>query len=868
VVVRDRRCNRACVTAAAIALGLILALAPAAYGAPGDLDSGFGSGGIFTAPHQTPLPTLERQQLTAVDSMGRPIVAWTFDDGAANDHADLRLVVARLTPSGQLDPSFNPGGPRPGTVTVDFSDDAPGANVKARGVAVGPGGTIYALGSVDTGDFFGARIGLVRLTGSGTYDSTFGGDGRVVDAVQAQEGRTPEDLAVDQSGNAVVAGTRVTGCPPFPCEVFPFVDRFTPTGIPDPTWNEDGRAEPAAALQGQLHAAEALPGGAVVAAGQDQNGDALAVRLGAGGDPDSAFSGDGVASTTFGHGVGQSAIAFGVAADSSERVLLTGSMVGSTNRFAVARFTAAGQPDMTWGSGVPTTGTVLLPARAGTGVDVEAQPDGKVIATGSGSYDPPGPLDGQGAIELARLTGTGALDTTFAPSESIPGMRQIVAGTDSRAARLALDADGRILVAGVRRNFAQGDPGAGDVKPVVVRVLGDDAPDTDGDGVPDNVDNCPGAANPGQQDTDNDGQGNACDADDDNDGDADGQDNCPVNANPAQQDADGDGAGDACDPNDDNDPYPDGQDNCPMTPNPGQQDTDADGQGDACDATPSGTPPEPPAGSGGPGPTARFSWRPGPQPCAGTVVFDASGSTAGDAAVASYRWEIYIPTPFGFQPRYVLAAGTTTTPIFRHVFTYELDFDDETGEPRNELDPAYVYLVVTDAAGRAAETTEVVSFTNPVLQFEYGPSGALLPPKGTDPCPGGAAHLSVIAALPSLTGTLSAAVRAGALELTQRCPPGERLCGATLVGSVTPRRAGLSTHAAQRRRRARTVAITKKLEFAIPPGKTAKIRLKLNKRGKSLLRSGRLRRVRLTYTPLALQGKPKSKTRVVRVRGR
>ena len=43
-------------------------------------------------------------------------------------------------------------------------------------------------------------------------------------------------------------------------------------------------------------------------------------------------------------------------------------------------------------------------------------------------------------------------------------------------------------------------------------------PDYDGDGVPDSIDNAYMTANPGQQDTDGDGYGNACDADFNNDG--------------------------------------------------------------------------------------------------------------------------------------------------------------------------------------------------------------------------------------------------------------------------------------------------------------------------------------------------------------
>lgn len=52
--------------------------------------------------------------------------------------------------------------------------------------------------------------------------------------------------------------------------------------------------------------------------------------------------------------------------------------------------------------------------------------------------------------------------------------------------------------------------------------------DVDGDGIPDGADNCPEVFNPGQLDTDNAGQGDACDDDDDNDGLPDSGDPCPL----------------------------------------------------------------------------------------------------------------------------------------------------------------------------------------------------------------------------------------------------------------------------------------------------------------------------------------------------
>jgi Tol biopolymer transport system component len=139
--------------------------------------------------------------------------------------------------------------------------------------------------------------------------------------------------------------------------------------------------------------------------------------------------------------------------------------------------------------------------------------------------------------------------------------------------------DGRVAAYSSKAtNLSSGDSnGAFDVfKVSVVR-------DADGDGVLDPVDNCPDDPNPGQLDTDGDGAGDACDADDDGDGAPDGPDNCALTPNADQLDTDGDGAGNACDGDDDDDSVPDAADNCALTPNVDQLDSDGDGGGDACD---------------------------------------------------------------------------------------------------------------------------------------------------------------------------------------------------------------------------------------------------------------------------------------------
>lgn len=108
--------------------------------------------------------------------------------------------------------------------------------------------------------------------------------------------------------------------------------------------------------------------------------------------------------------------------------------------------------------------------------------------------------------------------------------------------------------------------------------------DIDGDGVMNGVDNCPYFSNADQADTDGNGVGDVCEAGGDGDGDgvANEEDNCPSVANGDQQDADNDGIGDLCDDDRDGDGVMNAEDNCPSTSNPDQADEDDDGVGDAC----------------------------------------------------------------------------------------------------------------------------------------------------------------------------------------------------------------------------------------------------------------------------------------------
>ncbi|EFK97759.1 conserved hypothetical protein, partial [sediment metagenome] len=124
---------------------------------------------------------------------------------------------------------------------------------------------------------------------------------------------------------------------------------------------------------------------------------------------------------------------------------------------------------------------------------------------------------------------------------------------------IAVDGSGNSYVTGwtlssdfpIQNPYEATNQGGADV--FVSKLIGD----ADGDGVPNDVDNCPTVYNPSQEDGDNDGIGDSCDICTDTDGDTFGNpgypantcqtDNCPSVANPLQADSDADGVGDACD---------------------------------------------------------------------------------------------------------------------------------------------------------------------------------------------------------------------------------------------------------------------------------------------------------------------------------
>ncbi|WP_145244069.1 delta-60 repeat domain-containing protein [Urbifossiella limnaea] len=188
------------------------------------------------------------------------------------------------------------------------------------------------------------------------------------------------------------------------------------------------------------------PLGRVVLAGTADGAgghDFLVTRLNPDGTPDTTFGTGGTAAVDI---AGGDDVAAAVALDAAGRVVVAGvSTTGDLGRFAVARLTAAGAPDPTFGTG----GTVAFHVAAGatdtaTGVAVDPADGGVVV----GGYTTTGTIS---RFAAARLTSAGILDAGFGGG----GVTSFtIRGADNeKAFDLALDPAGRIVLAGQSWNI-------------------------------------------------------------------------------------------------------------------------------------------------------------------------------------------------------------------------------------------------------------------------------------------------------------------------------------------------------------------------------------------------------------------------------
>lgn len=344
---------------------------------------------------------------------GKIVVAGDTRAGSNTDFA-----VARYNFDGSLDPTFDGDG----RLVSDLGSNSDGA----RAIAVQADGKIV-VGGAALPDGTNSQFVLMRYNADGTLDVTFDGDGKATTSFGTNDGLT--SLVIQPDGKILAAGSSLQGS-----SYNGVVARYNGDGSLDASFDGDGKLSiPAGfnirtwiALQGQ---------GRIIVAGEDGAGSGIRARV-------TAYHGDGSLDTSFGTG-GATLIPiaqYSITVPSGIAIGGNGKIVVATAPLGVASLNADGTLDTSFNAGKALTNV------SATSFDEEAngvalQADGKIVTVGR-AYN-----GDDYSLTVLRYTSIGTLD----PSFDGDGMAIFeLPGIDLSGQSVAIQSDGKILVAGVR----------------------------------------------------------------------------------------------------------------------------------------------------------------------------------------------------------------------------------------------------------------------------------------------------------------------------------------------------------------------------------------------------------------------------------
>lgn len=320
------------------------------------------------------------------------------------------------------------------TVAVAVQPSAP-----AQTCVVEPG---TANGGPVSADITSVQVNCLALNTAGTLDPTFGTGGIVrVDVAEALGIDTQPALLQQADGRLVLAATSTIGTQ----SDFALV-RLATDGTRDRGFDRgrnDGfvrtdLAAGSATSSDLVRAVGRQSDGRIVVAGYTSTWDFALARYTADGELDASFGSGGVAI------VNLNVIDFGLALaiDASDRIVLAGTSRSLNEDFALLRFTPDGQPDASFNGGDPanTRGAIVTDFdRDDRAHAVALQADGRIVAAG---YAGGAASD----FAVARYLPDGSLDTSFGSAGS--GKVTTHLGSVDRATAIAIQPDGAILVGG------------------------------------------------------------------------------------------------------------------------------------------------------------------------------------------------------------------------------------------------------------------------------------------------------------------------------------------------------------------------------------------------------------------------------------
>jgi uncharacterized delta-60 repeat protein len=375
---------------------------------PSELDTSFDGDGMVV----TDIEADDEARGLAIQADGKIVAAGTSDIYGSPD-----FVVTRYITTGALDTTFGGGD---GIVTTTVGGGYP----RAAAVAIQDDGKIVVAGQ--SGDYVAPVPTVVRYTGAGVLDSSFGAAGIVTTSV-GSSGHGYSDVAIYPNGNTVAAGT--TWVADYDFVVARYLEA---NGSLDTTFNGTGVVTTDLGMWEFGNALAVQGDGKIIVAGRSGltgPGYHIAVaRYTPAGALDSGFGTGGVVTTS----IGDYAAAYAVAVQPDGKVVVAG--LGDGRGLVVVRYTTGGELDTSFGGdGVVTT------TLCNEGYDLAIQDDGAIVVVGHAGQD-----DAED-LAIVRLRSDGALDAVF-DGDGVATLD--VAGESDLAFAVGMQADGKIVVAG------------------------------------------------------------------------------------------------------------------------------------------------------------------------------------------------------------------------------------------------------------------------------------------------------------------------------------------------------------------------------------------------------------------------------------
>ena len=414
-------------------VGLLTISSRLVFAAPGDLDSTFGTGGLVT----TSLNDYEIGKSIAIQPDGKILVA-----GDSYNGVDFDFALARYETDGTLDLTFG----NSGWVTTTFGTETE----FTLEILVQPDGKILVAGVAQMGSNLN-DFALARYESNGSLDMTFGSGGLVTTHFGVA-GDSAYGLALQPDGKIVLVGRADNGS-----DDDLALARYEADGSLDITFGSGGLVT--TDFDGFDDEGESVvlqEDGKILVAGTSGNGpilkDFALARYESDGSLDMTFGSGGLVTTDFfgGGDYGQS-----IALRPGGKIVV-GGFAG--NRYALAQYEMNGSLDGAFSNDGKATASYNDSSHYGR--DIAIQSDGKVVIAGQIGSN----------FGLMRFRINGTLDAAFGTGGIVlTNFGDIEAGSG-----VALQSDGRILVAGSTRNglvtkFALARyEGGGNLSPVAV----------------------------------------------------------------------------------------------------------------------------------------------------------------------------------------------------------------------------------------------------------------------------------------------------------------------------------------------------------------------------------------------------------------